>query len=60
MPLFMALHENLPQGTTANDVADYHAKDVSTHGEYGVKYLKFWIDEGPAAAHVCPRSSSCR
>ena len=46
MPLFMDLHENLPQGTTAKDVADYHAKDVSTHGEYGVKYLKFWIDEG--------------
>jgi hypothetical protein len=40
MPLLMDLHENLPQGTTAKDVADYHAKDVSAHGQYGVKYLK--------------------
>ena len=46
LPLSMDLHEDLPQGTTAKDVADYHAKDVSSHGEYGVKYLRFWIDEG--------------
>jgi hypothetical protein len=38
MLLFMDLHENLPQGTTTKDVADYHVKDVSSHG-------KFWIDE---------------
>jgi hypothetical protein len=29
-----------------------HAKDVSTPGEYGVKYLRFWIDEG-AGRVVC-------
>ena len=59
MPLFMDLHENLPQGTTAKDVADYHAKDVSTHGEYGVKYLKFWIDEGGRPGLLPHRGAEC-
>jgi hypothetical protein len=45
MPLFMDLHENLPQGTTAEDVAGDHAGHGQTPDRYGVRYLKFWIDE---------------
>jgi uncharacterized protein DUF4242 len=45
MPLFMDVHESLPQGATAKDVADAHAADVRTQDQYGVRYLKYWVDE---------------
>jgi hypothetical protein len=44
MPLFMDVHESLPQGTSAKDVAQAHAADVRTQDQYGVKYLKYWVD----------------
>jgi len=45
MPLFMDVHEKLPAGTKATDVAGAHAADVKTQDKYGVKYLKYWVDE---------------
>ena len=45
MPLFMDVHEKLPEGATAKDVADAHAADVGVQDQYGVKYLKYWVDE---------------
>jgi hypothetical protein len=45
MPLFMDVHERLPQGATAKDVAQAHAADVRAQDQYGVKYLKYWVDE---------------
>jgi hypothetical protein len=44
MPLFMDVHENLP-GATAADVAVAHEKDLAVQGEYGVNYLRYWVDE---------------
>ncbi len=44
MALFMDVHENLP-GATAADVAAAHEKDVAIQGEYGVNYLRYWVDE---------------
>jgi hypothetical protein len=44
MPLFMDVH-NQVQGATAKDVADAHMKDVETQGKYGVKYLRYWLEE---------------
>lgn len=44
MPLFMDVHENLP-GATANDVAEAHKKDVEIQDQYGVNYLRYWVDE---------------
>jgi hypothetical protein len=48
MPLFMDVHESLPEGASATDVAQAHAADVKTQDKYGVKYLKYWVndDEG--------------
>jgi uncharacterized protein DUF4242 len=46
MPLYMDVHESVPDGTSAKDVAEAHAADVKTQGKYGVKYLKYWFDEG--------------
>lgn len=45
MPLFMDVHEKLPPGTKAKDVAGAHAADVKTQDRYGVKYLRYWVDE---------------
>ena len=41
----MDIH-NLPEGTTAEDVAKAHAKDMETQRKYGVKYTKYWMNEG--------------
>ncbi len=45
MPLFMDVHRQLPEGTTAADVAGAHAADVATQEEYGVNYLRYWVDD---------------
>jgi class 3 adenylate cyclase len=40
----MDIH-NLPEGTTAEDVAKAHAKDIETQRKYGVEYRKYWVNE---------------
>jgi hypothetical protein len=45
MALFMDVHESLPEGATVKDVTDAHKADLNTQGEYGVKYLRYWVDE---------------
>lgn len=44
MPLFMDIHHHI-DGLTAEAVADAHAADLKTQGQYGVKYLRYWFDE---------------
>ena len=44
MPLYMDIH-NLPEGTTPEDVAKAHAKDMETQRKYGVEYHKYWVSE---------------
>src|SRR4029453_3337644 len=44
MPLYMDIH-NLDEGTTAEDVAKAHAKDMETQRKYGVEYSKYWVNE---------------
>jgi hypothetical protein len=45
MPLFMDVHETMPEGAGLADVAGAHAADLKTQDQYGVKYLKYWVDE---------------
>jgi uncharacterized protein DUF4242 len=45
MPLFMDVHESLPEGATVKDVVGAHQADLRTQEEYGVKYLRYWVDE---------------
>jgi hypothetical protein len=45
MPLFMDVHESLPDGATASDVASAHAEDVKTQEKYGVNYRSYWVDD---------------
>jgi hypothetical protein len=44
MPLFMDVH-NKVEGATAEAVAGAHQKDLEIQEQYGVKYLKYWLDE---------------
>ena len=43
--LFMDVHQNLPEGATAKDVAGAHDADLKVQDQYGVKYLRYWVDE---------------
>ena len=45
MPLFMDVHEQLPDGATALDVAAAHQADLQTQDKYGVTYRSYWVDE---------------
>jgi class 3 adenylate cyclase len=44
MPLYMDIH-NLPEGTTPEDIAKAHSKDMETQRKYGVEFSKYWINE---------------
>jgi peptidyl-tRNA hydrolase len=41
----MDIHQHV-EGLTADAVADAHSADVRTQEKYGVKYLRYWFDEG--------------
>jgi hypothetical protein len=44
MPLFLDVHTT--SGPVAiDDVAKAHAADLQTQGQYGVHYLRYWVDE---------------
>jgi peptidyl-tRNA hydrolase len=45
MPLYMDIHNHV-EGLTAEAVAHAHEADLKTQGKYGVKYLRYWFDEG--------------
>jgi hypothetical protein len=45
MPLYMDMH-SIDGGVTAEDVAQAHAADLQTQDRYGVRYLRYWVDEG--------------
>ena len=44
MPLFMDMH-SLDGGVKADDVAKAHMADLQTQDRYGVRYLRYWVDE---------------
>jgi hypothetical protein len=45
MPLFMDVHNELPEGTTAKDVAAAHEADLKTQGKFNVRYINYWVDD---------------
>lgn len=44
MPHYIDVHKGL-KGTKLKDVAEAHAKDLKVQNKYGVKFLKYWVDE---------------
>lgn len=45
MPLYMDMH-SIDGGVAVNDVAQAHIADLQTQDRYGVRYLRYWVDEG--------------
>ena len=45
MPLFMDVHDTIPDGATAADVAQAHAEDLRVQGRHGVDFRRYWVDE---------------
>jgi hypothetical protein len=45
MSLYMDVHNSLPEGTTASDIAGAHAADLAVQQRFGVQYLSYWVDE---------------
>ncbi len=45
MPMFMDVHSKV-EGLTADAVAGAHKRDLEVQGKHGVKYLKYWFNEG--------------
>lgn len=45
MPLYMDIHHHV-EGLTAEAVGHAHEADLKTQAKYGVKYLRYWFDEG--------------
>jgi hypothetical protein len=44
MALFMDSHA-IDGGVKAADVAQAHLADLQTQDRYGVRYLRYWVDE---------------
>lgn len=44
MPLYMDMH-SIDGGVKADDVAKAHMADLQTQDRYGVRYLRYWVDE---------------
>ena len=44
MPLFMDVH-HMDGGVAAGDVAKAHMADLQEQAQYGVNYLKYWVNE---------------
>jgi hypothetical protein len=49
MPLFMDIHHKI-DGLTAEAIKGAHEQDVKVQEQYGVKYHKYWFDEGSGKA----------
>ena len=45
MTLYMDIHKGI-DGLTAKAVAGAHQRDLEVQKKYGVKYLKYWFEEG--------------
>jgi len=44
MPLFMDTH-NVDGGVSTDAVAQAHMADLKTQDRYGVRYLRYWVNE---------------
>jgi hypothetical protein len=43
--LFMDVHDLGPGNVTADAVAEAHEADLRVQDEYGVRFLRYWVDE---------------
>ena len=50
MPKFMDTHKKV-DGLTPEAVAGAHAMDIAVQEKYGVKYERYWFNEGTGRVH---------
>ncbi len=56
MPRYIDVHKNL-KGVQLSDVKAAHEKDLRVQNKYGVKFLKFWVDEDAGAVFCLSEAS---
>jgi hypothetical protein len=44
MPLYMDIH-SIAGGVAVQDMRQAHLADLQAQDEYGVRYLRYWVDE---------------
>jgi hypothetical protein len=44
MPLYMDMH-SIDGGVAVQDVRQAHLADLQAQDQYGVRYLRYWVDE---------------
>ena len=42
---YIDVHDLQPGAVSFKDVMEAHQKDLATQDKYGVKFVKFWVDE---------------
>ena len=45
MPLFLDVHEQIPEEADAAAVAEAHQADLEIQDKYGTRYINYWLDE---------------
>jgi len=56
--LFLDVHDLGPGKVTATAVADAHKKDLATQNEFGVNFIKYWVDEQAGKVYCLAESGS--
>ena len=57
MPLFIDTHKKI-DGLTAGTVTGAHAMDVAVQEKHGVKYVRYWFNEGSGRVHCLVEAPS--
>jgi len=55
--LFVDVHNLEPGKVTAEAVADAHRKDLATQSQFGVHFLKYWVDEEKGKVYCLAESA---
>jgi hypothetical protein len=55
--LFVDVHNLEPGKVTFEAVAEAHQKDLATQGRYGVRFLKYWVDEAQGKVYCLSESA---
>lgn len=55
---FLDVHKLEPGSVTYADVAGAHKKDLATEGEYGVSFIKYWVDEKEGLVYCLSKAKS--
>ncbi len=56
--LFLDVHDIGPGKVTFEAVAEAHKKDLATQNEFGVSFIKYWVDESAGKVYCLAESSS--